>query len=113
MTNDDATPGPDRSDPLTVNWLKFWRGSAWLAVAIIGALFIAPHLDDWGVSTYQQRWFGACLKVATGAWGGFRITRGVLRMDPSKCSTELGFAIMHAGRAVLVGLVILAVCLAV
>lgn len=115
MTHDEAAPGssPESGDKLTLGWFKFWRGGSWIVLAIVGALLIGPHLTEWGITDYSQRWFGACLKAATGAWGGFRITRGLLRMDPSKCKTELGFAIMHAGRAILVGLVILAICLAV
>lgn len=114
MTQDEATPGSSNDTRrLPLSWFKFWRGSAWVAVAVIGALLVGPHLGEWGVNAYSQRWFGACLKAATGAWGGYRITRGLLRMDPGNCKTELGFAIMHAGRAVLVGLVILAICIAV
>ena len=95
------------------------RGAGWLLIAFIGAFVIGSGaLDAWGVNEYTQRWLGACLKVGTGAWGGYRISRDVARIDPSMVPGGLtenarGYAMMHLARAIIIGSCILAVCLAV
>lgn len=95
------------------------RGAGWLLIAFIGAFVIGSGLlDDWGVNEYTQRWLGACLKVGTGAWGGYRISRDVARIDPSTVPGGLtengrGYAVMHLARAIIIGSCVLAVCLAV
>jgi hypothetical protein len=97
---------------------EFSRGLLWLCVGVVGALLIG-HAADFGLNEYAQRWLGACLKVATGAWGGYRISRDICRIDPSK-GVAVGFpvdtttfAMMHLARAIVVTGTILAVCLAV
>lgn len=95
------------------------RGTGWLLIAFAGAWIIGSGaLDAWGVNEYTQRWLGACLKVGTGAWGGYRISRDVARIDPSMVPGGLtdnarGYALMHLARAIIIGSCILAVCLAV
>ena len=95
------------------------RGAGWLLIAFIGAFVIGSGaLDTWGVNEYTQRWLGACLKVGTGAWGGYRISRDVARIDPSTVPGGLtenarGYALMHLARAIIIGSCVLAVCLAV
>lgn len=95
------------------------RGTGWLLIAFAGAFVIGSGLlDDWGVNEYTQRWLGACLKVGTGAWGGYRISRDVARIDPSIVPGGLtdnarGYAVMHLARAIIIGSCVLAVCLAV
>jgi hypothetical protein len=94
----------------------FSRGLIWLAVGIAGALLIG-YLPEFGVNEYAQRWCGACLKVATGAWGGYRISRDIARIDPSAsiglAPNPQAFALLHLARALIIAAVILAVCLAV
>lgn len=96
------------------NWL---RGLEWLAVAAIGAAIIG-HLDAWGVDGYTARWAGACFKVAAGAWGGYRISRDIARIDPSS-TAGLGvpdpraFATLHMARALIIAAAIIGVCVAV
>ena len=89
-------------------WRQYARGLGWLLVALIGALLIDhyPALSD----GYTGRWLGACLKAATGAWGGYRISRDICRIDPSKSETSIERAMQHLARAILVGATIIAVC---
>lgn len=95
-----------------VDRVKPQRGLFWLAVAIAGAVVIG-RLESWGFDSYTARWLGACFKVASGGWGGYRIARGVLGIDPSTCTDATGFALLHLARAILVGAAIIGVCLAI
>lgn len=92
------------------------RGLIWLAAGVLGAVLIG-HAVDFGLNEYAQRWLGACLKVATGAWGGYRISRDIARIDPSKgpglVPQPTAFALLHMARAVIIAAAILGVCLAV
>lgn len=112
MNLSDHTPKDTDRAP-TWRWYQFGRGTGWILVALIGALYIGPHLGALGVNEYGQRWLGACFKVASAAWGGYRISRGLLRIDPSSTTDPLTFALLHIARALVVSAVILAVCLAV
>lgn len=108
-TPTDHTPDSTTSNPPLV-WYQFGRGSLWVLLAIVGALFIGPHLTAFGVNEYTQRWLGACFKAASGAWGGYRISRGLLRIDPGSTSDPIGFALLHIARAIVVAAVIYAIC---
>lgn len=108
----DHTPLDTCASP-TIAWYQFGRGSFWIIVAIIGALAIGPHLDAWGINEYTQRWLGACFKAASGAWGGYRISRGLLRIDPGSTTESIAFALLHIARAIVVAAVIFAICSAV
>lgn len=91
-----------------IQWRQYARGLGWLLVALLGALLIDryPLLSD----GYTGRWLGACLKVATGAWGGYRISRDICRIDPSQADTGIERALMHLARALVIGAAIIGVC---
>lgn len=108
----DHTPKDTTAKP-TLRWYQFGRGTIWILVALIGAVYIGPHLGDLGINEYGQRWLGSCFKVASAAWGGFRVSRDICRIDPSSTTEPVPFALLHLARALLVGLTILGVCLAV
>lgn len=93
-----------------MKWRRYARGLGWLAIALLGALIIDrwPMLAD----TYTGRWLGSCLKAATGAWGGYRVSRDICRIDPSRATTDLGHALLQLARALVVVGITLAVCLA-
>ena len=105
----DHTPSAESSKP-SLRWYQFGRGAGWVLLAIIGALLIGPHLPAFGVNEYTQRWLGACFKAASGAWGGYRISRGMLRIDPGSTTDPVGFALLHIARAIVVAAVIFAIC---
>lgn len=107
----DHTPDETTKAP-PIAWFQFMRGTGWFALAVIGALLIGPHLAEWHVNDYTQRWLGACFKAASGAWGGYRISRGMLRIDPGSTTDPLGFAFLHVARAIVVAAVIIAICVA-
>lgn len=93
------------------NWL---RGAEWLLIALLGALVVG-HFDA-VFDGYTARWAGACFKVASGAWGGYRISRDIARIDPSVAqpySEPLNFALLHIARAVIMAASIIGVCVAV
>lgn len=91
---------------------RWGRGLLWLAIAFLGAAIVG-RLADWGVDDYTARWAGACFKAAAGAWGGYRISKGVCRIDPSTGRDGLEAGLLHLSRAFIVSACILAVCLAV
>lgn len=91
---------------------RYGRGLLWLAIALVGALVIGK-LPAWGVDDYTARWAGAMFKAAAGAWGGYRISKGICRIDPSQAQTDVGAALLHLARAVIVTGTIASVCLAV
>lgn len=93
--------------------LNLFRGIGWLAVAVAGAWFIGSGgFAAMGMNEYVARWIGVCFKVGTGAWGGYRISRDVLKIDPSAVAISgnaQAYALMHLARAVIVGIIILSV----
>ncbi|GAA0721423.1 hypothetical protein [Dokdonella soli] len=97
---------------------KFERGLVWLAIGVAGALLYG-HAGELGLNEYTQRWLGACLKVTTGAWGGYRISRDIACIDPSSTQysglpvNPMAFAVLHLARALIIAAAILGVCLAV
>lgn len=105
----DHTPESTTKQP-SIAWYQWMRGTGWFALAVIGALLIGPHLPALGVNDYTQRWLGACFKAASGAWGGYRISRGMLRIDPGSTTDPIGFALLHIARALVVAAVIFAIC---
>lgn len=92
--------------------INIFRGIGWLIVALLGAWVIGSgKLQEYGVNEYTARWLGVCFKCASGVWAGYRVSRDVLKIDPgSWYSTNLqAFALLHLARAVIVGIIILAV----
>lgn len=91
--------------------LNILRGIGWLALAVFGAWLIdSGWLAHLGINEYTARWLGVCFKTASGTWGGYRISRDVLKIDPSLVAgNATGFALMHLARAVIIGIIILAV----
>jgi len=109
VTNTDHTPEPIFEHP-TMEWYHWLRGTGWIFLAIFGGILIGPHLAELGIPEYTQRWLGACFKAASGAWIGFRISRGTLRIDPGSTTEPVGFALLHVARAIVVAAVIFAIC---
>lgn len=94
-------------------WRQLHRGTGWLLIAVIGAILIG-HLVDFGVNEYTARWLGALFKVASVVFGGYRISRDVLRIDPSTVQHDaVGYAVLHLARALFIALLAVAVCVAV
>lgn len=94
-------------------WRNYQRGLGWLAVAILGAIAIG-YLPVLGVNEYTARWLGALFKLASVVFGGYRVSRDVLRIDPSSVQHDAtGYAVMHLARAILIGALAVAVCVAV
>lgn len=91
---------------------RYGRGVLWLLVAIAGA-FVVAMLPDLGVDEYVSRWCGAVFKAGSGAWVGYRVSKGICRIDPSQATTDQGAAFLHLARAVIVGATVVSVCLAV
>jgi hypothetical protein len=91
--------------------VRIFRGIGWLLFALLGAFLLARYV---GMTEYWQRWAGACFKVATGGWIGFRISRDICRIDPSVATSDIrAAAMLQLARALIVGCTILALCLAV
>lgn len=86
------------------------RTSGWLFPAMLVALVIGLH---YGGTQYLASWAGACGKVATGAWGGYWISRNVVRADPSARATPEERNADKMARAIVVAAAIVGVCLAV
>lgn len=95
-----------------VQWRRFHRGALWLLVAVLGFWSI-DHLDWTGLSAYSIRRLGALLTIAATVWGGYRVTRDVLRIDPSRLVDERARATAHLARAVVIGLFAVAACVSV
>lgn len=97
----------------SLRWRNLHRGAGWLLVALIGAALIG-YLPGLGVNEYTARWAGALFKVASVVYGGYRVSRDVLRIDPSFVQHDArAFAVMHLARAALIGALAVAVCVAV
>lgn len=111
MVDQTSNPQTAASKP-TMAWYQPYRGVTWLLVGVLGAIIVG-HLPGWGVDPYTQRWIGACFKVATGGWGGYRISRDIARLDPTSISEPTASAIQHLARAFIMGMAIIGVCLAV
>jgi hypothetical protein len=94
-----------------LKWRQYQRAAGWLLVALLGALMIDhyPALSD----GYTGRWLGACLKAATGAWGGYRISRDICRIDPSNGVTGLDISLLHLARAIIVVGTVIAICVSI
>ncbi|GEM_PF-5240355 len=86
------------------------RASGWLALAVIGALLVGLLF---GGVQYLVAWAGACAKVASGAWGGYWISRNVARTDPSERATALERSVDKLTLGVIVAATIIGVSLAV
>lgn len=86
------------------------RTSGWLFPAMLVALVIGLH---YGGTQYLASWAGACGKVATGAWGGYWISRNVVRADPSARATPEERNGDKLARAIVVAAAIIGVCFAV
>jgi hypothetical protein len=97
----------------SIAWRRYHRGLVWLAVAALG-LWSIDHLGWTGLSTYSLRKLGALFTVAASVWGSYRISRDVLRIDPSAADgSPVAQAILQLARAVLVGIIAVAVCVSV
>lgn len=93
-------------------WRRYHRGIIWLVVACVGLWALGSIGDLLGLSGYVLRRLGALLTVAATVWGGYRVSRDVLRIDPSAAlETEdwTAYALLHLARAVFIGLLALAV----
>lgn len=101
-----------RSLVRSVSWRRYHRGLLWLFVAAAG-LWSIDHLDWAGLSPYSIRRLGALWTIAAVVWGAYRISRDVCRIDPSKASTPGEAGMQHLARAILVGLLAVAACVAV
>lgn len=90
---------------------NLFRGVGWLIIALLGAWAIGSgFLQEHGVNEYTARWLGVCFKAASAVWAGYRISRDVLKIDPSVAFTgSVPFAILHIARAILIGALVLAV----
>lgn len=63
--------------------LHIMRGTGWLLIALLGAVLV-QHGDEWfGMTPYIQTWIGAISKAAATVIIAFRISRDVLKIDPS------------------------------
>ena len=92
---------------------NFTRGVGWLLVALIG-LWSIDHLAWTGLSEYSVRKLGGMFTAAAAAFGGYRISRDVLRIDPSlSADSPIAFALLQLARALLIGLLAGAVCASV
>lgn len=91
--------------------LNLFRGIGWLLVAIIGAWLIGSgFLARVGVNEYTARWLGVCFKAASAIWAGYRVSRDVLKIDPSLAITgSVPFAVLHCARALVICAFVLAV----
>ena len=91
--------------------INVFRGVGWLVVAIAGAWLIGSgKLTEYGMNEYTARWLGVLFKAGSGTWVGYRISRDVLKIDPSVAiSGSVPFALMHIARALIIGLMIFAV----
>lgn len=99
--------------PDYLTWRQLGRGTGWLLVALIGAILVG-HLEELGVNAYTARWAGGTFKIASVVYGGYRISRDVLRIDPSMAQANLtAYAILHFARAALIGALAIAICVAV
>lgn len=104
----------------------FHRSTATLAIALVGALALVAWASTadathFAGAAYLQAWAGACFKVATGACGGYWISRHLLRIDvsqvagrfiPGSREQSLAAASAQLARALIVAACIVAVCLA-
>lgn len=101
----------DSSNGFTIN-RNLLRGAGWLAIALLG-LWSIDHLAWTGLSEYSVRKLGGMFTAATAAFGGYRISRDVLRIDPGTTDNPVGYALLQLARALLVGLLAVAVCASV
>lgn len=92
-----------------VVWRRYYRGVIWLAVAVVGFWGI-EHMHTFGLTEYTTRRFGALMTAAASVWGGYRISRDVLRLDPSAFTDERARSIAALGRALFIGLLTVAIC---
>lgn len=98
-----------------LSWRNLHRGAGWALVALLVAIALSTHtLTEWGITEYNARWLGALAKIASAVFGGYRVSRDVLRIDPSSASDNpLAYATLQLARTLLIGLFALAVCMAV
>lgn len=104
------------------------RGLVTLAISLIGALLLVVWASarpgdglHFAGSGYLQAWAGACFKAATGAYGGYWICRGLLRIDISEVAAQFtagtseqarAAAAAQLARGIIVAACVLAICLA-
>lgn len=89
------------------------RGVGWLLIAAIG-FWSLDHLAWTGLSEYSVRKLGALFTIAACVFGGYRVSRDVLRIDPGiSANTPVAAAILHLARAILIGLFALGACASV
>ena len=86
------------------------RASVWLLLAMLGGCLL---WFAFGGVQYLGAWIGALAKAASGAWGGYWISRNVVRADPSARDTESERNADKLARAIVVAATVLAVCIAV
>lgn len=95
-----------------ISWRNFHRGWLWLVLAIL-TFWAIDHLTWAGFSGYTIRKLGSLATAAACIWGGYRVTRDVLKIDPSQHEdAPIAYAILHLSRALLVAGLTIAVCLA-
>lgn len=91
---------------------NFTRGLGWLAIALIG-LWSIDHLAWTDLSEYSVRKLGGMFTAAAAAFGGYRISRDVLRIDPGLADNPTSYGLLQLARALLIGLLAVAVCASV
>jgi hypothetical protein len=95
---------------ITPQMKKRFRASGWLLLAMLGALLLGMLF---GGTQYLAAWAGACSKAASGAFGGYWVSRNVAKTDPSARETPVERAADKFTLAVIVAACIIGVCLAV
>lgn len=89
--------------------LRLWRGWLWLAFAIAGALYLTFGGDTEG---YVGRWLGAVFKAASGGYVGYRLSRGLSRIDTSTGESGNERGLLHIARALCIIGGMIGVCVA-
>lgn len=106
MLNDTENTG--------IKWRNIHRGLGWLLVAMIG-LWSIDHLAWTGLSEYSVRKLGALFTIAATVFGSYRISRDVLRIDPSRCADQssVAAALLQLARCLLMAGFAIAACVSV
>lgn len=95
-----------------LGWRNFQRGVGWLVIAAVG-LWSMDHLAWTGLSEYSIRKLGALFAIAGSVFGSYRISRDVLRIDPSSTNDPIASALLSLARAIVVTGIAVAVCVSV
>lgn len=91
---------------------KRWRGALWALLSIILGVF-AYWLAKQPVGidgAYHVEWIGRCARISSGAFGGYWVSRDLLRIDPSANPHPIGASIERLARAVVVAGLAIAAC---